>query len=118
MRAPASRPGPNPGANLIAPAFIVLAAVIAYHGSLGAPFFFDDVIAITNNPSIRSLWPITDVLSPPTDGGGATGRPIVNLSLALNHALGGNDVRGYHLFNLIVHSIAALALFGLVRRTL
>jgi tetratricopeptide (TPR) repeat protein len=82
------------------------------------PFFFDDAAAITNNPTIRDLWRIGDVLSPPADGGGVTGRPIVNLSLAVNHAISGTDVRDYHVFNLIVHAVAALALFGLVRRTL
>ena len=88
------------------------------HGSLGVPFFFDDLVAITNNPTIRNLGRIADVLSPPNDGSGATGRPIVNLSLALNYAASGTDVRGYHLFNLVVHSGCALALFGIVRRTL
>jgi len=32
--------------------------------------------------------------------------------------LGGLDVRGYHAFNLIVHLLAGLTLFGIVRRTL
>ncbi len=46
------------------------------------------------------------------------GRPVVNLSLALNHAGGGLDPRGYHAVNLILHIVSALALFGVVRRTL
>lgn len=49
---------------------------------------------------------------------GVAGRPVVNVSLALNYALGGLDPFGYHAFNLGVHLIAALLLFGLVRRTL
>ena len=39
----------------------------------------------------------------------------MNLSLAFNHALGGLNVGGYHAFNLIVHLLAGLALFGVVR---
>src|ERR1043165_8985998 len=85
--------------DLIAPALIVLAAVIAYHGSYSVPFFFDDVAAITNNPTIRDLGRLGDVVSPPADGSGMTGRPVVNLSLALNYAISGTDVRSYHLFN-------------------
>jgi hypothetical protein len=46
------------------------------------------------------------------------GRPILNLSLALNYALGGANVRGYHVFNLAIHVLAALTLMGIVRRTL
>jgi tetratricopeptide (TPR) repeat protein len=118
MRASASRSEPWRSADLIAPAAILLAAVIAYHGSFSVPFFFDDVAAIAHNPSIKNLWRLDQVLSPPADGGGMTGRPVVNLSLAFNYAISGTDVRGYHLFNLIVHAISALALFGVVRRTL
>jgi hypothetical protein len=47
-----------------------------------------------------------------------SGRPVLNLSLALNHAISGDAVWSYHVFNLLVHVCAALALFGLVRRTL
>jgi tetratricopeptide (TPR) repeat protein len=46
------------------------------------------------------------------------GRPVVNLSFALNYAFGGFDVRGYHLVNVGVHLACALLLFGIVRRTL
>ena len=48
----------------------------------------------------------------------AVGRPVLNLSLAINYALGGLNVEGYHVVNLAIHILAALALFGLVRRTL
>jgi tetratricopeptide (TPR) repeat protein len=41
----------------------------------------------------------------------------VNLSLALNYALGGTGVWGHHAFNLAVHVLASLTLYGIVRRT-
>ena len=43
---------------------------------------------------------------------------MVNLTFAINCALGGTDVAGYHVVNLAIHILAALALFGIVRRTL
>ncbi|HEY2905642.1 MAG TPA: tetratricopeptide repeat protein [Vicinamibacterales bacterium] len=46
------------------------------------------------------------------------GRPFVNLSFAMNYAIGGLDVRVYHLTNIAIHLACALLLFGLVRRTL
>ena len=46
------------------------------------------------------------------------GRPVVNASFALNYALGGLNVFGYHLCNVAVHIACALILFGIVRRTL
>ncbi len=101
----------------LAAAVLVVAAWIAYRPSFDVPFFFDDVAAVTHNASIRDLTRLGTVLAPPADGGGMTGRPVVNLSLAFNYALGGTDPRGYHAFNLGVHTAAALLLFGLVRRT-
>ena len=98
--------------------FIVLAGIAAYHNSLNGPFIFDDVQSIPENSTIRSLWPIWTVLSPPKEGQAVQRRPIVNLSLAVNYAVGGLDVRGYHVFNLVVHILAALALFAVIRRTL
>ncbi|MBN1866953.1 tetratricopeptide repeat protein [Candidatus Sumerlaeota bacterium] len=103
-------------AALGAGAVIVLAAIAAYHNSLSVPFVFDDRWSIVDNPSIRDLW-TTEVLSPPRLSA-TIGRPLVNVSLAANFALGGMRVWGYHVFNLAVHVCAGLALFGLVRRTL
>ncbi len=61
---------------------------------------------------------MSDALSPPKLATGAGGRPIINLSLAVNYAIGGMDVRGYHLLNMMVHALSALVLFGLMRRTM
>ncbi len=104
---------------LIAGALLVLAAIAAYHNSFSGPFVYDDVPAIKDNPTIKQLWPLTTVLSPPNDSGiTVNGRPLLNLSFALNYAFGGLDVTGYHAVNLAIHILAGLALFGLVRRTL
>ena len=97
---------------------IVLATFGAYCNSLGGPFVFDDLESIPRNPTIRQLWPPWEALSPPTTGITVSGRPIFNLSLAVNYAMGGTGVRGYHLLNIAIHALAALLLFGVVRRTL
>jgi tetratricopeptide (TPR) repeat protein len=98
---------------------LALAAWWAYRGSFTGPFFFDDRPSIVDNPTIRHLGAIGQVLSPPeTQGSSVAGRPLVNLSLALNFAWGGLDVGGYHAVNLVIHVLAALTLFGIVRRTL
>jgi tetratricopeptide (TPR) repeat protein len=104
---------------ILAAGVIVLAALAAYHNCFSVPFIFDDEGAITENQTIRHLWPIWDALSPP-HGRGFTveGRPLVNFSLAVNYAFGGTAVRGYHALNLIIHILAALTLFGVARRTL
>ena len=104
---------------LLAGGGIVLAALAAYHNSFSAPFVFDDLTAIVANPTIRHLWPVGEALSPP-HGTGVTvaGRPILNLSFAINYAISGFDVWSYHALNLVIHVLAGLTLFGIVRRTL
>jgi len=98
-------------------AAIVLGTTSVYLGSLRGPFIYDDHIWITWNPSIRHLWPLWDVLSP--DRASAVyGRPVLSLSLAINEAIGGLNPRSYHAANLVIHVLAALTLFGIVRRTL
>ncbi|HTL67614.1 MAG TPA: tetratricopeptide repeat protein [Lacunisphaera sp.] len=98
---------------------LVVAALAAYANTFHAPFLYDDEPAILDNTTLRHLWPLSGPLSPPNEGGPAVaGRPLVNLSLAVNYAISGTDPWSYHLFNLAFHVIGGLALFGLVRRTL
>ncbi len=94
---------------------LVAAALLAWSNSFSGPFVLDDMPAITENPTIRGF---ASAFSPPGDGQTVSGRPLVNLTFALNWAIGGASVRGYHVFNLTIHVLAALALFGVVRRTL
>ena len=93
------------------PLLVIVAAVWAYHDSLCDAFVFDDIPHISENLCIRRLWPPWDVLS-------HSSRPVVNLSVAVNYALGGLNPRGYHVFNVAVHIFVALTLYGVVRRTL
>jgi tetratricopeptide (TPR) repeat protein len=99
------------------PWLVVAAGLLAYHNSFTGPFIFDDLRSIPENPTIRHLWPIWGVLSPPSLSG-VGGRPVVNFSLAVNYAFGGYNVWGYHALNLAVHLLAGLTLLGVVRRTL
>jgi Flp pilus assembly protein TadD len=96
---------------------LALAALAAYANSFGVPFLMDDDGAVLKNPSVWNLADLRAVLWPP-DGMTTAGRPLLNLSFALNHALGGDSVFGYHALNLGVHLLAGLTLFGVVRRTL
>jgi tetratricopeptide (TPR) repeat protein len=95
----------------LAPVLIVGALLVAYVNSLAAPFILDDLRSIVRNVHIRHLWPLGNTIQD-------TSRPVVHLSLALNYALDGYNVAGYHAFNLAVHMLAALTLFGIARRTL
>jgi hypothetical protein len=95
---------------------LVLAGTLTYLNSLANPFVFDDEATIVENEQIRDLSSPA-VLAPERELPVA-GRPIVNLSFALNYALGGLDPVGYRVVNIGVHVLCSLLLFGIVRRTL
>ena len=102
---------------LLAAGLIMLATVAAFSSSFAGAFVFDDDPAILKNPTIRQLWPIWKPLCPPASGITVNGRPLLNLSLAINYAMSGYQVWSYHATNLAIHLLAALLLFGIVRRT-
>jgi Flp pilus assembly protein TadD len=98
---------------------VVIAGLLAYHNSFRGPFVFDDVPSISENQTIRHLWPPWKALSA-RHGNESTveGRPVLNLTFAINYAFGGTAPWGYHVVNLAIHILAALTLFGVARRTL
>jgi len=101
------------------PLVVIAAGLLAYSNSFSGGFFLDDFASIPENPTILHLWPIRQPLSPPHRGWlTVEGRPLINLSLAINYAISGYHVWSYHALNLIVHILAALTLLGIVRRTL
>lgn len=117
-RAPAALVPPRPSlARRTLPA-LVLAAVIGltYANSLSGAFVLDDQAAVVQNPQIRDLSRLGEVLSPAPDSPVA-GRPLASLSLAIDYAAGGLDARGYHMTNLALHIMCAWLVLALVRRT-
>lgn len=100
---------------VVAGAGLVLSALAVYANSFSGPLIFDDLLSIPQNPTIRRL---PTSLMPPGGGLTVTGRPVLNLSFALNYALSGDRVWSYHALNLLIHICAGLALFGVIRRTL
>ncbi len=101
-------------AALVCGAVVVAAVAAVYWRGLSGGFVFDDLDAIPGNPSIRHL---ATALAPPT-GTTVSGRPVLNLSLALNFLVSGTRPWSYHALNIVIHAAAALILFGIVGRTL
>lgn len=115
--APALFPPKKPG--FVAGLIITAAAAAAYWNSFAGPFVFDDIPSILGNPTIQHLGRLCEVLNPPFVGGPTVGgRPLANLSLAINYAVSGYNVWSYHALNLVVHVVAGITLFGLAKRTL
>lgn len=84
--------------------FIAAFIVSAYLSSFNGVFIFDDYAAILNNRNVVGPAPAL-----------SGHRWLVDLTFRLNRIVSGDDVQGYHLFNLLVHLVTAFAFFGLVR---
>ena len=102
---------------ILAGGLIVLAGLAAYGNSFYGSFIYDDRVSIVENSTIRHCWPIWKAFAPSSTSL-LGGRPVLHCTLAVNYALGGLSPWGYHLVNLVIHLLAGLLLFGIVRRTL
>ncbi len=97
------------------PLLLVLATYCAYANSWDGVFVHDDLPSIVANEDVRaiahpSMWGSWS--SSPHSSIDA--RPLVRLSLALNYAYSGLEVRSYHLVNIALHLGCGLLLYLLL----
>ena len=107
--------------------FLTIAAtVLVYANSLSGAFVFDDTKQIVGNPSLKSwssvlsaftsdVWgfqrqTLTADVPPPYY------RPLFTVYLTLNYKLFGLWEPGWHLMNLLVHTVATVFVYYLLRR--
>ncbi len=95
----------------LAPLIVAAAGILVYANSLGGAFLFDDLKRIVANRAVRSPGALWEVL-------GSSQRPVTDLTFAINYQLGGLRTLGYHIVNLLIHVLAGVTLYGVVRRTL
>ena len=85
---------------------------LTYANSLHNSFQYDDFHSIVENPHIRDLSDLADMVTRTAAFSSmperAMFRPLVVASLALNYAAGRYEVVGYHLVNLAVHLACAV----------
>lgn len=96
---------------------VIAAVALCYAHTLRVPLLLDDTATIGDSPSLHDLRRLGDVLQPPP-WSFAAGRPLLNLSFALNYHWGGTDVPGYHRVNIGIHLLNTMLLAALVRRLL
>jgi tetratricopeptide (TPR) repeat protein len=88
--------------------FLIAAAAFAvYWGIFDYPFVFDDAPNILENARIRSL---SNFLSPKIL---IRAREAVDFTFAVNYALGGYGVFGYHLGNVLIHVLNGVVAYFL-----
>jgi tetratricopeptide (TPR) repeat protein len=100
------------------PYAVALAAVLPYVGALWNPPILDDGWTALQNPLVWKLSNAGRVFrelygwaGPPSVRGPY--RPLTTLSFALNWAVGGSDVAGFHAVNIALHAIASLLVAAL-----
>jgi len=102
--------------HIIAVCLIILAVGIAYANTYTASFHFDDQHTIIENPRIKHL---KNILSFFYKSEGPVGtRPLLLTTLAINYAIGGLNVVGYHIFNNLLHALNGIMVYIFVIMTL
>ncbi len=98
--------------------WIVGACLLVYANSLQNGFHYDDEHSVQNNIHIRDLSNIGRFFSDPAtfsvDHDKGMYRPLLLVSYALNYAVGGYEVGGYHLVNIALHAANASLLWALL----
>ena len=97
---------------------LIIGGIILFFNTLDNQFVFDDESVVVNNESIQSLSAIPKYFTA-EDGFhkviGRYYRPIVSTTYNIDYALWEMDPYGFHLTNVIIHLIATLLLFALLR---
>ena len=99
-------------------AFILALCALVFAGVVKNAFVYDDLLFIVENESIRELGRAWEVWLPShyaqftNAGTGPLGyRPLVTLTYFLDFACWGLRAEGYHLTQLVLHGLGALALY-------
>lgn len=113
-----SRPKQESVINAVCIFLIAIGCVIIYANSLYVPFIFDDRPFIVNDESVHITSLSGGKLINAACDGSPGQRPLSNISFALNYYFSGLDPFGYHLFNMMMHSLSGIFLFLLLCETL
>jgi tetratricopeptide (TPR) repeat protein len=102
-------------------AAVAFAVFLLYSNTFNVPFQFDDSVNIVKNPAIQDFSYFLDTSKVESmNSSYELNRPIFKtryigyLTFALNYALGGLDVRGYHLVNILIHIVNSMLLYWLL----
>jgi tetratricopeptide (TPR) repeat protein len=92
-------------------ALITICGLLLFFGSLQSPFLYDDAHSIVDNPHTQSLEPFKHKLT----FGDLLNRNVLLFTFALNRVIGGEQVLGYHLVNVLIHILVALLVYLIAR---
>jgi tetratricopeptide (TPR) repeat protein len=100
------------------PLLLAACTIIAYSDAAPPAFVYDDAAIIGQDPNPGGVSRISHLFLEGARAGTAGNprlyRPLAMATLALDRALYGEDPRGYHVTNILLHTLATLALFGAI----
>lgn len=114
---PLSAGSPPRGTRAKTGLLLVAIVCLTFINAIDGAYVFDDVGAIVENKTIRELFS-PQVLFPPGEGNTVGGRPVLNLSFAINHAIAGDGIWLYRITNILIHAANTVLVFLLVLRLL
>ncbi|OGP58969.1 MAG: hypothetical protein A2V67_19840 [Deltaproteobacteria bacterium RBG_13_61_14] len=101
---------------------IVVFTWVVYSNALPGDFYFDDIHHVQENLALQVQVSLGRLFTDPQTFSSRLGvqmyRPLTLLSYAATFALFGSKPLGFHLLNLLIHSLNALLVFFLARRWL
>ena len=110
---------PSDARSLLIPIGLAAAIATAYANGLHGPFVFDDWHPIEQNQAIRSLGRVPAYFVDPSTTSALRDnwdlRPLLVTSFAVNYRISGLEPWSYHVVNLLLHWLAALLVYRIVR---
>ncbi|HLB25699.1 MAG TPA: hypothetical protein VJM83_05165, partial [Nitrospirota bacterium] len=104
----------SPGTRAAALVIFIL-SLAAYSGSFHAGFHFDDINQILENRHVRDIGNVPRFFADAALASGIPGRigyrPVTFSTYAVNYAIGGYGVSGFHIVNFMLHVLNALMVF-------
>ena len=101
---------------------IVAGTALVYVHSLRNSLHLEDALRVSGNPAVEHLAPLWRYFSDPAAGSSVPVdlqfRPLLPLSLAINHLLTADSVAGYHLGNQLLLACAGVITYFLARELL
>ncbi len=88
--------------------------LLAFWATLHSPFLYDDTHAIIESPYIQHLEDFQKTVGIEN----IFNRSVLLLTFAVNREIGGLDVFGYHLTNILIHILTTVVWYFLVREFL
>lgn len=112
----------RPSERLLHLALLIALPFVVYSNNYRHAYHLDDAYTIVTNPSVRSLRSVPSYFADPSTYTSmreqAEYRPLLQVTYALNYAMGGYDTWWWHFTQIVLHTLVALGLYALGKRIL